>query len=270
MKRMYSLFTITVAAFALLISSPIQSMAERVGDRTGAVRGQNDNNAAQATQNNEGAETMQAASALIRDMMQGSPQGIPSDVLQNAAGIAIIPNMVKAGFIAAGRHGQGVLLTHKGNEWSLPVFMSISGGSLGLQAGVETSDVVLVFQNARSMDNLIAGNFNLGADAIVAAGPAGAAAKASTSNADILSYKRTGGLFAGVSVTGGVLSLDREATRDFYNTQQRSATGYYPTVDDILTMKRGAAEGLQEPASAKELQQLVTQYTSSKNSVNKQ
>jgi len=142
---------------------------------------------------------------------------IPAPVLANARGIAIIPGELKAGFIFGGELGQGVLMTRspKGS-WSPPAFISVAGGSFGLQIGGEARDIVLVFNTVRSMDYIENGRIKLGGDVAVTAGPVGANAGVTTDMPEIYAYIKSAGAFIGATVEGSVLSFDFNSNRDFY------------------------------------------------------
>jgi lipid-binding SYLF domain-containing protein len=131
--------------------------------------------------------------------------------------------VIKVGFVVGGRHGRGVLLIReKRTGWSNPVFVSITGGSVGWQIGAQSTDVILVFKSMKSIDGIMKGKFTLGADAAIAAGPVGRRAEAATDvqlKAEIYSYSRSRGLFAGVSVEGAALQIDDEANADFYGKE---------------------------------------------------
>jgi lipid-binding SYLF domain-containing protein len=139
--------------------------------------------------------------------------------MEKCAGIAIIPGVIKAAYIIGGRHGNGILLVRRGGGWSDPVFISLTGGSLGWQVGVQSADVILVFMTGRSIENITRGKFTLGADAGVAVGPLGRNAQASTDvnlKAEIYAYSRSRGLYAGLSLQGASLRVDRKADERFY------------------------------------------------------
>ncbi len=148
--------------------------------------------------------------------------GIPPVLLQNASGIAIIPGVIKAGFILGGRYGKGILVVReKDGSWSNPVFITIAGGSIGWQIGVESIDIILVFKSSRSIEGIMRGKFTLGADASVAAGPVGRQASASTDvllKSEIYSYSRSRGLFAGLALDGAGISINHDANEAFYGT----------------------------------------------------
>lgn len=147
-------------------------------------------------------------------------KGIPPVLLQNASGIAIIPGVIKAGFILGGRYGKGILVVReKDGSWSNPVFITIAGGSIGWQIGVESIDIILVFKSSRSIEGIMRGKFTLGADASVAAGPVGRQASASTDillKSEIFSYSRSRGLFAGLALDGAGIQINHDANEAFY------------------------------------------------------
>jgi lipid-binding SYLF domain-containing protein len=157
---------------------------------------------------------------VMNDIMQAPDKAIPQDLLRNARAIAVIPDMIKAGFIFGGRRGEG-LISVKGPDgtWSNPSFITMTGGSIGFQAGVSSTDVILVFRTQRGVDSIVNGKFTLGADASAAAGPVGRTATASTDaqlKAEIYSYSRSRGLFAGVALDGSALRIDYDANAAVY------------------------------------------------------
>lgn len=166
---------------------------------------------------NQRAET---AVEVLRTVMSTPDRRIPESLLEQAHAIAVIPDVVKAGLVVGGRHGRGLISVRTADgTWSNPSFISVTGGSFGFQAGVQSSDIVLVFRTARGVDTLVNGKFTLGADASVAAGPVGRNAQASTDGqlkAEILAYARSRGLFAGIALDGSVMSIDREANESVY------------------------------------------------------
>lgn len=168
----------------------------------------------------EGKEKVDLASVILDEIMQIPEKGIPPSLLANAAGIAIIPNVLKVGLVVGGRFGRGVLvLRNAGGGWSDPVFISLTGGSFGWQIGAQSTDVILVFKTARSIQGILNGKFTLGADAAVAAGPVGrnmSGAVDTTLRAEIYSYSRSRGLFAGVSLEGSALQVNDDANAAYY------------------------------------------------------
>jgi lipid-binding SYLF domain-containing protein len=157
---------------------------------------------------------------VLNDIMQAPDKAIPKDLLQNARAIAVIPDMIKAGFIFGGRRGEGLIsVKSPDGTWSNPSFITMTGGSVGFQAGVSSTDVILVFRTQRGVDSIVNGKFTLGADASAAAGPVGRTASASTDaqmKAEIYSYSRSRGLFAGVALDGSALRIDYDANAAIY------------------------------------------------------
>lgn len=169
------------------------------------------------------------AAQVLDEIMRAPDSAIPTRMLDDAYAVAVIPNVVKAGLVVGGRHGRGLISVRSPDgTWSNPSFIKLTGGSVGFQAGVQSTDVVLVFRSARGVDSIVHGKFTLGADAAVAAGPVGRTATASTDGqlkAEIYSYSRSRGLFAGVALDGAVLSIDNKANANAYgpNTTPRAA-----------------------------------------------
>ena len=162
------------------------------------------------------------AIAVLEESSRMPEKTIPPTLMKNAAGIAVIPSLVKAGFVVGGRHGKGLMsIRGQDGRWTYPFFVTLTGGSVGWQIGVQTSDIVLVFTTKKSIDSIRRGKFTLGADASVAAGPVGRHAEAGTDlnlKAEIFSYSRSRGLFAGVALEGSSLAIDHVANAAFYNT----------------------------------------------------
>ena len=144
--------------------------------------------------------------------------GIPTDILQRARGIAVIPNLIRGGFVFGGRRGRGVIAIRSPNgEWSNPAFVTLTGGSFGAQLGAESADVVLVFANDRAVRNIASGKFTLGGDATAIAGPLGRRTQtAVTGRAEVYVYMHSRGLFAGAAFEGTRLDVDQEASAAFY------------------------------------------------------
>jgi len=198
------------------------------------------------------ASKVESAADVLEEIMSIPEKGIPPSLLEDAHGIAIIPGLIKVGFVVGGRYGTGVLtVREKGGGWSSPVFVSIAGGSVGWQIGAESTDVVLVFKSGRSIDGIMKGKFTLGADAAIAAGPVGRRAEAATDEklkAEIYSYSRSRGLFAGVSLEGSALQIDDEADASYYGKK-----GISPA--DILS-----GQGIKAPLSATRLGKVLARY----------
>ncbi len=165
-------------------------------------------------------ELAEKAATVLRDSMDTPDRRIPDSLLQDAEAIAVIPHVVKAGFVFGGRHGRGLMSVRmRDGVWSNPIFISLTGGSIGFQAGVESTDVILVFRTRRGVDSVVNGKFTLGADASVAAGPVGRTASMSTDHtleAEIYSYSRARGLFAGVAIDGAVLRVRERSNERVY------------------------------------------------------
>ena len=164
---------------------------------------------------------------VLNEIQRIPENGIPDKLLDEGKAIIVIPDTLKAGLVIGGRRGHGLMsVKNPDGSWSQPVFVKLTGGSIGFQAGVQSSDVILVFRNDRSLDNIVNGKFTLGADAGVAAGPVGRNAAAATDGqlkAEIWSWSRARGLFAGVALDGAVLQIDDAANLDAYgqNTTPR-------------------------------------------------
>lgn len=160
------------------------------------------------------------ANRVLKEIMMAPDSGIPQSLMQDAHAIAVIPGVIKAGFILGGRFGEGlVAIKTPQGTWSNPAFIRITGASLGFQAGVSSTDVILVFRSERGVDRLVHGEFTLGADLGVAAGPVGRYANASTNgelSAEIYSYSRSRGLFAGVALDGARIGIDDSADQRVY------------------------------------------------------
>lgn len=192
------------------------------------------------------------SAAEVLDALSSIPlRGIPPALMQDAQGVAVIPNVLKAGFVIGGRHGRGVVLVREADgSWGNPLFVSLTGGSIGWQVGVQSTDVVLVFKTRNSLDRILKGKgkLTLGADVGVAAGPIGRQAEAATDaqlKAEIYSYSRSRGLFAGVSLEGAAFLVDESANELFYHLR-----GVSP--GDLSAMK-----GVQSPAVDKLKAQLT-------------
>jgi lipid-binding SYLF domain-containing protein len=165
-------------------------------------------------------ETVQRASAALKQIMEAPAGGIPRHLLSGAQAMVIVPQMKGGAFIVGIRKGRGVLVVREDNGmWRAPQFVELTGGSVGWQAGVQSSDLVLVFRSRNSLDNLMQGKLTIGADASVAAGPVGRQVAAATDldlSAEIYSYSRSRGAFVGVSIDGTVLKSDPQASARYY------------------------------------------------------
>jgi len=172
---------------------------------------------------------VESASEVLSKITEIPESAIPPALLANAQGIAVIPGVIKVGFVVGGQYGRGVLVVRgKGGAWSNPVFISLMSGSVGWQIGAESTDFVLVFKTPRSVEGIMKGKYTLGADAAVAAGPVGRLAKASTDielKAEIYSYSRSRGLFAGISLEGSSLQVDDKSNAAFYDKENVHPSG---------------------------------------------
>lgn len=196
-------------------------------------------------------ENQRAENALrvLKEIMMAPDKRIPADLINSAYAIAVIPDVIKAGLIIGGRHGVGLISIKRAEgTWSNPSFISMTGGSIGFQAGVQATDVILVFRTERGVDSIAHGKFTLGADASVAAGPVGRDAHAATDaqlKAEIYSYSRSRGLFAGVALDGSVLAIDNDANRAVYGegmTPRRIFTGEISHVPNAIVDFRDRLE----------------------------
>jgi lipid-binding SYLF domain-containing protein len=159
------------------------------------------------------------AGAVLHEIMSAPDKGIPQEVLEHAKCIAIVPHMLKGGFVFGAENGRGVTTCRTANGWSAPAFFAITGGSWGLQIGVEGVDLVMIIQNDRGMQHLLSSKFQLGADASAAAGPVGRHASANTDwkmEAEVLTYSRARGAFAGLTLTGADIRRDDDSTEAIY------------------------------------------------------
>jgi lipid-binding SYLF domain-containing protein len=174
---------------------------------------------AQAPPDSQEASRLRESITVLNEVMATSDTSIPSSIAAKAEGIAIFPGTLKAGFIFGGMRGRGVLSARTAGGWSLPTFMTLTGGSIGLQIGGQAADLVLIIMNRRGLEQFVRNQFKFGADAAVAAGPVGREAQANTDlqlRAEILSYSRSRGLFAGVTVNGSTVRADLDANERFY------------------------------------------------------
>jgi len=161
----------------------------------------------------------QKAAQVFKEIMNTPDQGIPSNLLESAKCIAIIPGDKKFAFVFGGSYGRGLATCRTEHGWSAPMFIAVDGGSVGYQIGGSSTDLVMLFMNDHALHSLLSDKFKLGADASVAAGPVGRNAAAGTDlklNAEILSYSRSKGIFAGVSLDGAVMQADKSGDKAMY------------------------------------------------------
>ena len=201
---------------------------------------------------NDDVKRIASATEVFHEIMATPDKGIPQELLESAKCIAIIPGEKKAAFIVGGNYGKGLATCRTAAGWSAPLFLAVGGGSLGFQIGGSSTDVVMVFRNDKGMESLLSDKFKIGADATAAAGPVGRHAAADTDakmNAEILTWSRSKGLFAGISLDGAVVQADESGDRAMYgdNVNRR----------EIL---KGA---VRPPEAARPLLREIEQYTRS-------
>jgi lipid-binding SYLF domain-containing protein len=211
---------------------------------------------------NKAEDRVQAAATVLDEIESAPDAGIPEDVLSSAECVAVVPSLLKGGFIVAANYGRGVASCRTPSGWSAPAFLFTSGGSVGFQIGGQAIDLVLLIMNKDGMKNLLSSKFKLGADASVAAGPVGRHAAADTDwklRAQVLTYSRTRGVFAGISLDGAVIKQDKDATREFYGRMVPFRTsltgkveapkGSFPFLDTLAKWAKKAADK-DKPAEA--------------------
>lgn len=204
---------------------------------------------------NKAADRVKAAADVLNEIQSAPDQGIPEEVLGSAECVAIVPSMLKGGFIIGARYGRGVATCRTPKGWSAPAFFSVKGGSFGLQIGGQAVDLVMLIMNNDGMKNLLNSKFKLGADASVAAGPVGRHAAADTDwklKAQVLSYSRARGAFAGLELNGAAIDQDKDSTREFYGRMvpfKTSLTGTieapntaYPLLSSLAKWAKAASE----------------------------
>jgi SH3 domain-containing YSC84-like protein 1 len=170
-------------------------------------------------------EKLNDAAAVLTEIRNAPDKGIPDGIWSKAHCVVVIPSMKKVGFIVGGEHGSGVMSCRHGNTWGPPVFMELTKGSAGFQAGVSSTDLVLVVMNERGAEKLLNNKVTLGGDASVAAGPVGRSASAATDaqlSSEMLSYSRSKGLFAGIDLSGGSLNPDKSENERAYGPNVRT------------------------------------------------
>jgi lipid-binding SYLF domain-containing protein len=182
-------------------------------------------------------DRLDASADTLIDMMRAADKGIPQNLLNKARCVVIVPGMKKAGFIFGAKYGRGFAACRRqgGSGWSAPAAMRVEGGSVGFQIGVSETDIVLLVMNDGGMKHLLSDKFTIGGDASAAAGPVGREATAQTDammNAEMLSYSRSRGLFAGISLEGATLRPDEETNRELY---ARDATNHEILTGDFKT-----------------------------------
>lgn len=187
--------------------------------------------AAEDTKDSKAADRVQAAADVLNEIQSAPDSGIPEEILGRAECVAVVPSMLKGGFIVGGKYGRGLASCRTPKGWTSPAFFTVKGGSFGFQIGGQAVDLVMLIMNQNGMQHLLASQFALGADASVAAGPVGRHAEGNTDwkmRAEVLTYSRARGIFAGVSLNGAVMKQDKDSTREFYGhmvTTRAALTG---------------------------------------------
>jgi lipid-binding SYLF domain-containing protein len=164
-------------------------------------------------------DRVESAGDVLKEIMDAPDRGIPEEILASAKCVAVVPSLLKGGFVFGASYGKGVASCRTEKGWSAPAFFSVTGGSFGFQIGGQAVDYVMLIMNERGMRNLLSSKFKLGADASAAAGPVGRHAEGMTDltlRAQVLTYSRARGLFAGATLNGAVIKQDRDGTRAFY------------------------------------------------------
>jgi SH3 domain-containing YSC84-like protein 1 len=200
-------------------------------------------------------EQSEKASKAFNEIMAAPDKGIPQNLIDSAKCVAVFPSVLKAGFIAGGRGGRGVASCRTASGWSAPAFFNLGGGSFGLQIGAESTDFVMLVMNEKGMNSLLSDQFTLGGDIAVAAGPVGRQASAETDaklKAEILSYSRSKGLFAGLELKGVVIKPDKDDIKEVY--------GENVTAKDILNGNKPATA----PSSVSSFPTTLSRYSTTK------
>lgn len=198
-------------------------------------------------------ERVANATDIIAQLLQIPEESVPQTLLARAYGIAVIPDVVKVGFGLGVRRGKGVLVVRQeGGTWSNPAFVTLTGGSFGWQIGAQSTDIILVFKSRQGVDDIAEGKLTLGADASIAAGPVGRSASVATDvqfEAEVFSYSRSRGLFAGVALEGAGIQMDREANAAFYGRPGITAAQVFASSANLA------------PAAANNFVQVLTAQT---------
>lgn len=200
-------------------------------------------------------DRLENAAKVLHEIMAAPDSGIPEEVLDHAKCIAVVPHMVKGGFIVGAEQGRGVATCRTAHGWSAPAFFVITGGSWGLQIGIEGVDLVMVIQNDKGMQQLLSSKFQLGGNASAAAGPVGRHASANTDwklDAEVLTYSRAKGVFAGLDLSGAAIRQDNDAMKAVYgpDVNQRSVLDGEVKATPAATPFLAAVRGAKEQASS--------------------
>lgn len=200
------------------------------------------------------------ATEVLDQFLRIPEQAIPANILARAYAVAVIPDVVKLGFGLGARHGRGILVVRQDDgNWSNPAFIALTGGSIGWQVGAQSTDIILVFKTRKGVDGIANGKLTLGADASVAAGPVGRQASAATDlefEAEVVSYSRSRGLFAGVALEGSGVTMDRKANAAYYGDSGMTPERIFEersvsppdTAGRFISLLAGQTGGLPKPA----------------------
>jgi SH3 domain-containing YSC84-like protein 1 len=206
-------------------------------------------------ENSKAATRVESAGTVLNEIESAPDQGIPEEVLASAECVAVVPSLLKGGFIVGGRYGRGVASCRTEKGWSAPAFFMVGGGSVGFQIGGQAVDLVMLVMNKDGMNNLLSSKFQLGADASVAAGPVGRHAEGSTDwkmRAQVLTYSRARGVFAGISLSGARVTQDKDSTREFYGRMvpfRTTLTGTIPAPDSAFPFLNVLAKWAKQAAA---------------------
>ncbi len=201
-------------------------------------------------------ERLRMSSDTLEAMINAPDKGIPEEVVNNAKCIVVVPHLVKGAFVIGGQHGRGVATCRTKEGWSAPAFISIGGGSWGLQIGVEGVDLVMLVMNDHGLQQLLSSKFQVGADASASAGPIGRHASAGTDwkmDSEILTYSRSKGVFAGISLDGAVVEQDKDSTRAIYGSDpsfHAVLSGEVPPPSSTLKFMKAVSEAAHTSAVA--------------------
>jgi SH3 domain-containing YSC84-like protein 1 len=202
---------------------------------------QDDKDKTESKSTSDEIKRVESATNVLNEIMAAPDKGIPNEIMESAKCIAVVPSMLKAGFVVGGRYGRGVATCRTTRGWSAPAPFTIAGGDWGLQIGGEAIDLVMLVMNEKGMRNLLASKFKIGADASASAGPVGRAAAADTDwklKSEVLTYSRSRGVFAGLTLNGAVIKQDNDETRVLYGKMIPFA--------EILTGKAAVPAGTEQ------------------------
>jgi len=189
-------------------------------------------------------ERLQKAASVVREFGK-MKESIPHTLFEQAEGIIIVPRMLNGGFVIGGKRGKGIAMVKQDGSWSNPVFVTFTGGSVGFQAGLQSVDLILVFKHKSTLERMENGDFTIGGDISAAAGPVGRSSSASTDyklEAEVYSYSRSKGLFAGISIAGSNIAVDNSANEAFYGKSMGT--------HEIFTSARNTSSALGDLRSA--------------------